>query len=204
MFASRSFTLSLAVLLAVGLTFTLPIFAQETLYDNGPDGNVGYDRVNFGAAVSNSFTLTRSATVTSVNVTLYSVDDRNPPLSVKWTITTEAFGGEVKGEGFVNLDRLRAPYLTRFQFFAWPMGFGIPDIALPAGTYYLQIQDVVTRWDSYSFWAQSSDGTAQGYYKPIGGNGAGGISEVPSESFSVLGQWISAQTPQARRQTANR
>lgn len=165
-------------------------FGQTTLYDNGPDGDNGYYHVNFGSAVANSFALQQPATLTGVILTLYAVDDRNHPLHLKWTITTAPFGGEVKGTGFVNLSILQPPYLTNFLFFAWKEGFTIPSVNLPAGTYYLQIQDVVTQWDTWAFWAQSSGGSSQGSYEAIGQNGTGTVSLVPSETFSVLGQWL--------------
>ncbi len=191
--------LSIAAILAITLAFTLPAAAQGVLYDNGPDGNVGYYHVNFGAVVTNSFILPTGATVTNAALTIYSVDDRNAPQRLKWTITTEPFGGMVKGEGFVNLTLLENPYPTRFQLFAWEVGFAVPNITLPAGTYYLQIQDVVTVWDTWAFWAQSSGGSSQAYYEPIGQNGAGGISEVPSESFRVYGEWSSEQVRSPNR-----
>ena len=74
----------------------------------------------------------------------------------------------------------------------------MPDVTLPDGTYYLQIEDVVTLWYTYAFWVQSSGGSSQAYYEPIGANGAGGVSQVPSESFSILGQWSSAQPQRVR------
>ena len=178
-----------AGILAVVVFSAAPAVCQATLYDNGPDGNIGYYHVNFGSAVANSFVLTQPATVTGAILTLYSVDDRNHPEHLKWTITTEPFGGAVEGTGFVNLSILEPPYLTTFLFFAWKEGFTIPSVNLPAGTYYLQIQDVVTRWDTYAFWAQSSGGNSQGLYEAIGQNGAGVVSVVPSETFSVLGEW---------------
>lgn len=180
---------ALFVVVAVNAVIAAPARAQNTLYNNGPDGNVGYYRVNFGAVTTNSFALPNAARVTGVTLTLYSVDDGNPPLHLKWTITTEALGGRVMGEGRVNLTLLGGPYPTRFQLFAWEMGFAIPSLSLPAGTYYLQVQDAVTRWDTYSFWAQSGEGLSQAYYEPIGANGAGDVSQVSSESFSVLGEW---------------
>jgi len=183
----------MAAAAAIASTLALPALGQEVLYDNGPDGENGYYHVNFGSAVTNSFALSSAATLTSATITLYTVDDRNPPLRLKWSITTEPFGGTVLGEGFEDLALLQNPYLTNFLFFAWQMRIAIPNISLPTGTYYLQIQDVVTRWDSFAFWAQSSGGNSQGYYQAIGKNGAGGISEVPSETFSIDGEWSSQQ-----------
>jgi hypothetical protein len=178
---------------ATGLTiivlFAIPSFAQQTLYNNGSDGDDGYFHVNFGSAVSNSFQLSQAATITGVALTLYDVDDRNIPQHLKWTITTEPFGGDVKGSGFVALNKLQPPYLTKFLFFAWQMSFDVPNLELPSGTYYLQIQDVVTQWDTWAFWAQSASGNSQGYYKAVGQNGAGMISPVASETFVISGDW---------------
>jgi hypothetical protein len=165
------------------------MWAQGTLYNNGPDGDAGYYHVNFGAAVSNSFVLSQPATVMGVDLTLYDVDDRNQPEQLKWKITTGPLGGTVLASGFVPLTVLQPPYLTQFLFFAWHTKFNIPNVNLPAGTYYLQIQDVITRWDTWAFWAQSSDGSSQGYYEIVGPSGDTRVSAVPSESFSVLGEW---------------
>ncbi len=181
--------LSAVAAFAIQAGLVLPAVAQTVLYNNGPDGNVGYYRVNLGAVVTNSFALPRAATVTNANLTLYAVDDRNPPQQLKWSITTQPLGGRVMGEGFSYLTLLGDPYITRFQFFAWEVGFPIPNLALPPGTYYLQIEDVRTRWATYAFWSQSSDGASEAIYEPIGAHGAGGISQVPSESFSLMGEW---------------
>jgi hypothetical protein len=182
----------LSLLIAASM-LTASASAQEILYDNGPDGDCGYYHVNFGSAATNSFALAQPATVTNVVLTIYDVDDRNAPEHLKWTITTEPFGGTVEGSGFVGLSRLQPPYLTKFLFFAWQMEFTVPELELPAGTYYLQIQDVVTTWDSWAFWAQTGDGSSSAYYQAIGQNGAGTISPVPSETFTVAGQWISQE-----------
>ncbi|HZP25415.1 MAG TPA: hypothetical protein VFB04_18380 [Terriglobales bacterium] len=181
---------TVVLMLSVGVSAR----GQVILYNNGPDGNDGYYQTSFGAVVTNSFNLSADAILSGGTLTLYAVDDRNTPLRVKWTITTQPFGGAVMGEGFVNLESLGNPYPTRFHFFAWRVGFPIPHISLPAGTYYLQIQDVITRWDTYIFWAQSSGGSAQGYYNPAPPNGAGGISVVPSESFAILGERSSGKS----------
>jgi hypothetical protein len=180
--------LSAAGILAMAVLGAPAASCQATLYDNGPDGDIGYYHVNFGSAVANSFVLTQAATVTGAILTLYSVDDLNHPQHLKWTITTEPFGGDVKGTGFVNLASLQGPYITKFLFFAWKEGIVIPNLSLPAGTYYLQVQDVVTEWDTWAFWAQSSGGISQGYFQAVGQNGAGTVSVVPSEAFSVQGE----------------
>jgi hypothetical protein len=183
-----------ASVLAIGFLVSMPASGQEILYDNGPDGDIGYYHVNLGSVVANSFMLSDDATISNAVLTIYDVDDRNAPEYLQWAITTEPFGGTVKGGGFVSLSRLQPPYLTRFLFFAWKVGFAIPNLELPAGTYYLQIQDVTTTWGTWAFWAESAGGSSTGYYEAIAENAVGGsigasISPVPSESFYVAGAW---------------
>jgi hypothetical protein len=186
---SVTFAISLTALILGSLLLAVPAGAQRLLYDNGPDGDVGYYHVNFGSAVSNSLVLSAPATLTNITLTLYTVDDSNFPQHLKWTISTEPFGGTVKATGFVGLSILADPYLTQFQFFAWKVGFSVPSVSLPAGTYYLQVQDVVTNWDTWAFWAESGDGASSGYYEAIAQNGSGTVTQVPSESFAVSGNW---------------
>jgi hypothetical protein len=188
MFNCRLF-LAVSAAVFIATAFAVPVAGQQVLYNNGPDGDIGYYRVNFGAAVSNSFTLSKGASLSGVTLTIYCVNDENQPMRVKWAITTEPFGGDVKAEGFANMTELGDTYPTRFHFFAWPMGFALPNVALPAGTYYLQVQDVITHWYTFAFWAQTGDGDSAAYYEPIAQNGYGGISPVPSEVFAIVGEW---------------
>ncbi len=172
------------------LLLALPVCGQTVLYDNGPDAEVGYYRINFGATTIDSFELSAEATLSNVTLTIYDVDDRNIPKYLLWTITTEPSGGTVLGSGFVGLSRLQDPYLTKFLFFAWKVGFEIPKLTIPGGTYYIQLQDVVTQWDSQAFWAVSS-GPSAAYHSEVGPNqyGTAQLAPVASESFAVLGEW---------------
>ena len=177
------------------LLLVTPAFAQSVLYDNGPDADIGYYCVNFGAETTNSFFLPQEAAVTNFTLTIYAVDDRNTPKYLIWTISSEPFGGTVLGTGLAGLSRLGDPYLTKFLFFAYKVGFQVPDLNLPAGTYYLQIQDVLTQWDTRAFWAVSS-GPSAAYYSQVGPSEHGTRTspvQVLSESFAVLGEWT--ETP---------
>ena len=172
------------------LLLALPLCGQTVLYDNGPDAEVGYYRINFGAATIDSFELSAEATLSNVTFTIYDVDDRNVPKYATWIITTAPVGGTVLGGGFVGLSRLEDPYLTKFLFFAWKVGFQIPELILPPGTYYIQIQNVVTQWGTRAFWAVSS-GPSSAYHAEVGPSeySAGQLAPVASESFAVLGEW---------------
>jgi hypothetical protein len=183
-------TTQLAMLAGV-LAIAAPVRAQVVLYDNGPDAETGYYQVNFGAATTNSFVLPRAAAVSNFTLTLYDVDDRNLPERLKWTLTTQPLGGTVLGSGMVNLNRLQPPYLTRFLFFAWKVGFQIPNLDLPAGTYWIQLQDVATTWLTLAYWAQST-GASEAYYAQAGSGSNGLAEQAVSESFSVMGAWADA------------
>jgi hypothetical protein len=174
--------------------FTFPAFGQAVLYDNGPDADTGYYGVNFGATTINSFELSEEAVLSNVTLTVYDVDDRNVPKVLAWTISTEPTGGTILGSGFVELSRLGDPYLTRFLFFAWKMGFAIPKLSLPKGTYFLEIQQVATQWNTRAFWAVSA-GPSAGYYSEVAPSafGAAQVAPVASESFAVLGEWTAKQ-----------
>ncbi len=172
------------------LLVALPVLGQTVLYDNGPDAETGYYRINFGAATINSFDLSEEATVSNFTLTIYNVDDRNTPKELTWTISTQPSGGIILASGSAGLSRLQDPYLTRFLFFAWNMGFAIPNLRLPRGTYFIGVQDVVTKWDTWAFWAVSS-GPSAGFHSDVGPSefGVAQFGPVASESFAVLGEW---------------
>jgi len=176
------------------LLFVVPMYGQAVLYNNGPDAEVGYYRINFGATTIDSFELSEEATLSNVTLTIYDVDDRNIPKYLLWTITTKPSGGTVLGSGFVGLSRLQDPYLTKFLFFAWKVGFEIPKLTIPGGTYYIQLQDVVTQWNSQAFWAVSS-GPSLAYHGEVGPSesAAAQLAPVASESFAILGEWTGMQ-----------
>ncbi len=179
------------VLLMGMLALAAPLHGQAVLYNNGPDADIGYYPVNFGASTSDSFALSRDAVITSFQLTLYDVDDRNVPQQLRWTITTAPYGGSVLATGITPLVRLQPPYLTKFLFFAWDMSFQIPALNLPAGTYWIQIQDVTTEWLTFAYWAQSG-GLSAAYYSDSGSGSTGNVEPAISETFTVQGVWANA------------
>jgi hypothetical protein len=64
---------------------------------------------------------------------------------------------------------------------------------LQAGTYYLEIYDVQTRWHTWAFWGESdgvgctSPSCPSTAYASVGLPGMGAISEIGSEAFYILG-----------------
>ncbi len=115
------------------------------LYSNGPDpGTIGAWPINFGQAVSDSFTLQADSVITRVVLSIWAADDRNPPQSAKWEITTEPFGGEVLASGGSVLGLIT--YTDGRLYTRWTMEIQNMNARLTRGTYYLQVYDVITAW----------------------------------------------------------
>jgi len=73
--------------------FALPAVAQNDIYDNGPSNgtNDGWT-INFGFAVSNTFTLSSNSTLNGLNFTAW-VFPGDVLQSVEIDITSDEFGG---------------------------------------------------------------------------------------------------------------
>lgn len=179
------------------LFFAVPSICQTTLYENGRDADQGFSHVNFGAATADSFFLPQEATITNVILTIYDVNDLNNPLYLRWTVTTNPFGGTTLGDDIARFSLIEGPYITNSGYYGWKMSFATSNLTLPAGTYYLQIQDVLARWDTWTFWADSY-GPSTACHSDYGASEYGNPRQcvsVPSQSFAILGQWTET-TPQ--------
>ncbi len=180
-----------AIVVLAFLAMCVPASGQGVIYDNGPDtGTIGAWPINFGHRVSNSFRLESDSTVTDVVLSIWDVNERNHPQTAKWKITTEPFGGTTlySGGGILG-------YLGYFEgrlWVVWSMKIQHMNARLPAGTYYLEVYDVVTRWRTWAFWGDN-DGIgctspgcpSTGHYDQAMQRGYEMV--VGSESFQVLG-----------------
>jgi len=146
-----------AVELGLLLLLCASAFATDTMvYSNGPDpGDIGYWAINHGDAVTNSFTLSATTTIHVIKFSVYDANDRNQPLTATWAITTQPFGGNVvAGVNSAPLIFYWRVFANQFLFSQWEMGI-VVDITLPPGTYWLQMQNVVTRWGTWAFWGET-------------------------------------------------
>ncbi len=173
------------------LLFAISALGQTTLYDNGRDADGGYSHVNFGAGTADSFFLPQEATITNVVLTIYDTNDLNDLILLRWAVTTNPFGGTTLGSDVAGLSLIEGPYITNSGYYGWKVSFAISNLTLPSGTYYLQIQVVVARWDTWTFWADSygSSTACHSEYGPSEYGNPRQCVSVPSQSFSVLGQW---------------
>jgi len=164
----------------VAAAFGVALFAGQTqaavLYDNGPiNGTVDAWTINYGYAVSDSFTLSQASDVTGVNFGVWS-DPGDTMTTVDWAITTTpatytdtatatVTSGPVVGQGFGYYD-LRTD------------SFSLPNISLGAGTYYLVLQNAVTAGGNPIYWDEN-DGLSTATESVTG--------SIGSESFQIIG-----------------
>jgi hypothetical protein len=179
------------VIFILGLVLSTPVWAMEILYDNGPmelsidPPDYAYN-ISFGWAVSNSFTLTGEATLTDVLVGLWMYP-KDKPKWVDWSIGTSEFGNE-KSSGTSKLKNTY--YGSGLDYYdLYESKFSIYG-TLPAGTYYLTLQNGVGNKKGISdetsvYWAVSS-GPSSAYMDD------GVVAPVQldySESFQLYGYY---------------
>jgi len=182
------------ILAATLFVLCLCALAQgQVLYNNGPDpGTIGAWPINFGQSTADSFTLQGDSVISAVQLSIWTVDDRNPPQSAKWKITTEAFGGEVlaSGESVLGL----VSFTDGRLYTVWTMKIQNMNARIPRGTYYLEIYDVLTQWRSWAFWGENNGGgcTSPGcpstaVFDPALANAYSLTRPIGSESFEIMG-----------------
>ena len=170
-----------------GRSAALPTTAQQTLYDNGPiNGEVDSFTINFGFAVSDTFTISGSqSAVSGLSFGAWTFPG-DVVESVEVTISTETLGG-----GTQFFDDTVA--LTQSGCFTNNFGFNVctetgsfSPVSLNSGTYWLTLQNAVVNTGDPTFWDQndgvgcSSPGCpSQGIESSVG--------SIPSEAFTVLG-----------------
>ena len=158
--------------------FALPAIAQSDLYDNGPiNGTINAFTINFGFAVSDTFTLASASTVTGLSFGAW-VEPGDILQSAEVSITSNEFGGTsvLRPEGQLHAERLRGQpvrpqrlhrdqqRLLRSQPECWNVLVDSPEAASTLGH--------PVYWDDNNGPSSASINT---------------IGTLPSESFTVLG-----------------
>ena len=151
----------------------IPASAQ-VLYDNGPaNGSVDAWTVNFGYVVSDTFTVGAS-TVGGFDFTVWAYPG-DTALTVDWSITSAEFGGTSYGSGTASLT---STFISSNQY-----GYDIDklsasglNVALGAGTYWLNLQNATTSFGDPLFWDENS-GPSQASESAVG--------TIASEAFDI-------------------
>ncbi len=151
------------------------------IYDNGPDaGNNTYHTIDGPYQVSDSFTLSSDSTVVEA-ILQVDVFVGDTPTSLDWLITTASFGGTTlaSGTGVSLAATFDHPWIPNSHIGdVYQVSFGVPNLFLAAGTYWLQIQNATSAQGFGVSWAE-------------GANNLGSASQtiqgtIPSESFELL------------------
>jgi hypothetical protein len=183
------------LVLALALLLSAVPASAGVLYDNGPgDGTIGAWTINYGYAVSDSFDLSGDSTVTGVDLALWAYSG-DTPVSVDWLITTGPFGPAVPG-GSGTADLINGVSYSNGSYVVFQDNFAIPDLALGAGTYWLQLQNAVVD-SSYPLFWEVNDGPSVAWENTLG-NVANSDAMGPgtnSDTFQILGT-SGAATPE--------
>ena len=184
--------LRIASLILVCLALAvIPAVAQDTLYDNGKvNGTTDAWTINFGYIVSDTFNLSSAATVKDFHFWVWEFPG-DKALSVDWSITSQEFGGTTYGSGTAAVSDV---FISANQY-----GYNVDrldvsglNVALGAGTYWLNLQNAVTQGGNPLYWDENS-GPSQASESALG--------TIPSEAFYITGSsgsstTTSGQTPE--------
>jgi hypothetical protein len=137
--------------------------------------------INQGEAISNSFTLTQSATVTGVNFGAWT-NAGNLITTVDFGISTTDTSFPINGTATVTSGSLISG--AGLGFFDVRLdSFATGNISLAAGTYYLVLQNAATNGGNAAFWDVNSGPSTASFAV----NGTF-IESIPSSnSFQILG-----------------
>jgi hypothetical protein len=162
----------LALCLAV-----VPAVAQTDIYDNGPtNGTTDAWTINFGFAVSDSFTLGSASTVSGLNFAVW-IAPGDVLQSAEVSITSSEFGGTTFFDGTVNFTQGNC-VSNQYGFNVCTESGSFSGPALNAGTYWLNLQNASVNTGDPVYWDENS-GPSSASQNSLG--------TVPSESFTLLG-----------------
>jgi hypothetical protein len=161
----------LALCLAV-----VPAVAQD-IYDNGPtNGTTDGWTINFGFAVSDSFTLSSGATVGGLNFAAW-VEPGDTLQSAEVSITSSEFGGTSFFDQTVSFTQSGC-VANQYGFNVCTESSTFSGPSLNAGTYWLNLSNASTAAGDPVYWDENS-GPSLASENSIG--------TVPSESFTLNG-----------------
>jgi hypothetical protein len=163
-----------------------PAFGSTTVYDNGPiNGSVDAWTINFGYAVTDSFTLASTTTITGFTFGVWAYPG-DTAISVDYSIGTSSF------DGTPTTTALSSSYLYTNQY-----GYDIDELTasglnyqLGPGTYWFTLQNAVTTQGNPLYWDENGGAGCTG----DDGNGGGcpslaqqsSLGTIPSESFQII------------------
>ena len=171
--------LAILSLAFVGVVASAPAFAG-TLYTNGPlDGYTQSFTIGAGFSVSDSFTLTSTSTITSVDFGVWNYPG-DSTTSVDWSIGVAPFGGSSSTAATTDVFDF-----TNQLYDVYTDTFSTGSLTLGPGTYYLTLLNAVTT-GGYAFWDQNN-GPSVAYENTIGNLNGYDEPGSNSETFDING-----------------
>jgi hypothetical protein len=165
--------IALLSLLALCLA-VVPAVAQTDIYDNGPtNGTTDAWTINFGFAVSDSFTVGDSNVSGLSFATWMTPGDTLQSAEVQ--IGTSAFGNDVFDQ---TVSFTQSGCVSNQYGFNVCTETGSFNVSLSAGTYWLTLQNASSSLGDPVYWDENS-GPSSAEQNTVG--------TIPSESFTVLG-----------------
>jgi hypothetical protein len=174
-------SIAIVALVASPLALGSQAQADGVLYTNGPvNGTYGGDTINDGYAISDSFILTQTSTITGVNFGAWTY----PGVSIstiQYGIATTPGVFPVAGTSAVTQGAIIPGTGYGGEFEVRIDSFSTPNITLGPGTYYLVLQGAETNGDLAYWDLNFGPSSAVWYSSPIS------QPPIPSESFDILG-----------------
>jgi hypothetical protein len=168
----------LALCLAV-----VPAVAQTDIYDNGPtNGTTDGWTINFGFAVSDSFTIGAS-NVSGLNFAAW-VEPGDVLQSAEVSITSSEFGGTSYFDQTVSFTQSGC-VSNQYGFNICTESSTFSGPSLNAGTYWLNLSNASTSLGDPLYWDENS-GPSHASQNSLG--------TIPSESFTLLGGTTTSTT----------
>ena len=173
----------LALLACVSTLSALPNIA-DTLYDNGPiNASLNGRIINGGLAVADSFTLANRSSLNGAQVGLWTLPG-DYPVSLDWSIGSNPDLSDFGSATVVPTDHYQ--YVNPNGYWIFEVDFALSE-TLPAGTYWLTLQNAAVPSGDYVFWDQNN-GPSQAWTDSQGlGAGCAGRGASCSESFQIFG-----------------
>ena len=186
----------------LGLLFTASASASSVLYTNGPIGGISAFGIQpaFIGPIADSFTLDSTSTLTSVDFGAW-IQPGGAPTSVDWSIIDLTAGSITNtfasGTASIVSDTIVTPgglYNIDSDTFL------LPSVSLPAGTYFLALDNAVSSNGEQVFWDQNNGPSTawsqqQGYLTPAN-TGCSASSGYCSESFTIFGTGSTSAVPE--------
>ncbi len=185
--------LRITLLAFVCLTLAaVPAMAQGTVYDNGPvNGQVDAWTINFGFAVSDTFHISSSTTLSDVSFWAW-VEPGDTATSVEVAIGSNGYFTNNLFDGTVSLTQSNC-FTNNFGFDVCQESANFSGPALGTGNYYLTLENAATADGNPLYWDENSGVGCQSNGCPSSAQ-ENTLGTIPSEAFTLSGTTTTTTT----------